>query len=214
MKSKDPAFLFYTDNFQSGTQFFTDEQVGKYIRLLCAQHLHGHLSEKQVLLICKSQDKDTDEILTKFKRDELGLFYNERLENEVNKRKKFTESRAINRLGKLKKEVKKTRKTHDNHVGNENEDGNKNKNGMPEKEKTADIPELPEFMNHARALCDKAQLNFDELSFSIESKYQTWVADGWKDGNGNKIKVWKTKLSNTLPHLKPIRKPKDTSTWS
>ena len=43
---KDPAFLFYTNDFDRGCQFFTDEQVGKYIRLLMAQHQHGHLSEK------------------------------------------------------------------------------------------------------------------------------------------------------------------------
>lgn len=125
--AKDPAFLFYSDNFQSGTQFFTHAQVGMYIRLLCAQHLHGHLSEKQVLLICGTSDQDTAEILAKFKKDSDGKYYNERLENEIIKRRLFSESRAKNRLGKTKKDSKKKSKTSVKHLGNGNEDGNEEK---------------------------------------------------------------------------------------
>ncbi len=47
--AKDPAFLFYTGDFSTGTQFFTDEQVGKYVRLLMAQHQIGHLEEKHMI---------------------------------------------------------------------------------------------------------------------------------------------------------------------
>jgi len=51
---KDPAFLFYSSDFTIGTQFMTDEQVGKYIRLLCAQHQTGHLDEEHMtgLMLC------------------------------------------------------------------------------------------------------------------------------------------------------------------
>jgi len=97
--AKDPAFLFYTGDFATGTQFFSDSQVGIYIRLLMAQHQHGRLSEKQVLIISKTIDK---EIMIKFKKDEYGFFFNERLENEVTKRKAFSESRSDNRKGKTK----------------------------------------------------------------------------------------------------------------
>ena len=92
--AKDPAFLFYTGDFSTGTQFFTDEQVGKYIRLMMAQHQHGHLSEKQMIFICKERD---DMIFEKFKVDSEGKYYQERLENECNKRKAFSESRRNNR---------------------------------------------------------------------------------------------------------------------
>ena len=118
--SKDPAFLFYSDNFQSGTQFLSDEQIGKYIRLLCAQHLHGHLEEKHMLFICKSYDKD---IWDKFDKDDVGKFYNVRLEKEILKRKAYSESRSNNRKDKIKK-VKKTSKTYVKHMENENEDVN------------------------------------------------------------------------------------------
>ena len=47
-KNKDPAFLFYSSDFLTGTMFFTDEQVGKYIRLLCAQHQKGQIGRAHV----------------------------------------------------------------------------------------------------------------------------------------------------------------------
>ena len=42
-KNKDPAILFYPEVFIMGTIFMSDEEVGKYIRLLCYQHQHGGL---------------------------------------------------------------------------------------------------------------------------------------------------------------------------
>jgi hypothetical protein len=125
--AKDPAFLFYSNDFAIGTQFFTDEQVGQYLRLLLAQHQHGRLSEKQVNFICKSYDND---IMSKFKKDDNNLYYNERLEGEILKRKLYSESRSNNKKGKNKdiespilKEKKK--KSYDNHMENENEIENK-----------------------------------------------------------------------------------------
>jgi uncharacterized protein YdaU (DUF1376 family) len=115
---KDPAFLFYSDNFLSGTMFLTDEQIGKYIRLLCAQHQTGHLHEKDMIFICKTKD---DDIWSKFVKDEKGLWYNERLEIEINKRKAYSESRSNNKKGKIKK-TKKSRKSYDSHMGNGIED--------------------------------------------------------------------------------------------
>jgi uncharacterized protein YdaU (DUF1376 family) len=120
--AKDPAFLFYSDNFMSGTMFMDNEQVGKYIRLLCAQHLTGHLHEKDMLIICKTKD---EQIFDKFVRDENGKYFNPRLELEINKRKAFSDSRSKNRLGKVetsKKHIKKKSKTSVQHL----EDGNGN----------------------------------------------------------------------------------------
>lgn len=118
--AKDPAFLFYTGDFLSGTMFFTNEQVGIYLRLLMAQHQHGRLSEKQVKIICNSFDS---EVMEKFTKDEHGNYFNERLEIEISKRKSFSESRSNNRKGKTKqpnKDIKKKSKTYVNHMENEN----------------------------------------------------------------------------------------------
>ena len=94
---KDPAFLFYSSDFLSGTLLMTDEQIGQYIKLLCLQHQKGHLKEKDMLNICKTYDED---IFSKFLKDEEGNYYNERLENETNKRKAYSESRRNNRRKK------------------------------------------------------------------------------------------------------------------
>jgi hypothetical protein len=107
--SKDPAFLFYSQDFYTGTVFFTDEQVGKYIRLLCLQHQTGHLEEKHMLNICKTYDVD---IFSKFARDSEGKYYNERLDIEINRRVKYCESRRKNKLSE---------KTYDEHMETETE---------------------------------------------------------------------------------------------
>jgi hypothetical protein len=90
--SKDPAVLFYTSDFLSGTFTMDNEQVGKYIRLLCLQHQKGKLTEKDMLSICKAYD---NEIWDKFKVED-GLYYNDRMYNETIRRQKFSESRRNN----------------------------------------------------------------------------------------------------------------------
>jgi len=122
--AKDPAFLFYSSDFITGVAFMSDEQVGKYIRLLCMQHLHGHLSEKHMMHICKTYDAD---IFAKFKKDDDGLYYNQRVEDEINKRKNFTDSRKANRISK-KTIISSTYEKHMSpHMENENENENENK---------------------------------------------------------------------------------------
>jgi len=121
--SKDPAFLFYSSDFLTGTLFMTNEQVGKYIKLLCMQHQQGHLLEEDMLNICKTYDK---KIFEKFAKDNNGKFYNKRLEEESIKRKQYSESRRSNRMGK--KDMSNISTTYEEHMENENEDINKDIN--------------------------------------------------------------------------------------
>lgn len=118
--AKDPAVLFYTSDFLSGTFTMTDEQVGKYIRLLCLQHQKGKLTEKDMLSICKAYDVD---IWDKFKI-ENGVFLNERMYNETIRRQKFSESRR-NNAKSTKKES--TSKAYAQHMETETETINENK---------------------------------------------------------------------------------------
>jgi uncharacterized protein YdaU (DUF1376 family) len=118
--AKDPAFLFYPGDFTTGTQFFTDEQVGKYIRLLMAQHQLGHLKESHMIMICKSYDND---IFSKFTKDSDGNYFNQRLEDEIIKRKKYSLSRSKNRSGE-----KIISNSYVNHMENKNKDININTN--------------------------------------------------------------------------------------
>ena len=124
---KDPAFLFYSSDFLSGTMLMTDEEVGQYIKLLCLQHQKGHLKEKDMLNICKSYNED---IFSKFKKDEEGNYYNERLEYEANKRKAYSESRRNNRKKKetYKEDMKNICNSYEEHMENENVIVNENIN--------------------------------------------------------------------------------------
>ena len=131
--AKNPAVNFYTSDFLTGTAFMSNEQVGAYIRLLSYQHQYGRLTEEQVLTITKDE-----QVLSKFKRDKKGNFYNERMEFEIEKKKKYSESRSKNRLNSTKKEESKIKtydkdmknicKTYEKHMENENENININKN--------------------------------------------------------------------------------------
>lgn len=92
--AKDPAFLFYSNDFLSGTFTMSNEQVGKYIRLLCLQHQKNFLSENDMMKICGTYDED---IFCKFIKSDEG-YYNERLKEESEKRKLYSESRRKNKL--------------------------------------------------------------------------------------------------------------------
>ncbi len=127
---KDPAFLFYSSDFLSGTMLMSDEEIGQYIKLLCLQHQKGHLKEKDMLSVCKTYNED---IFSKFIKDEDGNYYNERLEYEINKRKAYSESRRNNRRKKEEKEtyeedMKNICNSYEEHMENENANINENIN--------------------------------------------------------------------------------------
>ncbi len=81
--AKDPAFLFYSSDFLTGVSDLTMEERGQYITLLCLQHQKGHLTQKMITIATANATAD---VMAKFKKDEDGLFYNERLEVEAEKR--------------------------------------------------------------------------------------------------------------------------------
>jgi len=90
---RDPAVLFYTQDFLTGCADLTFEERGQYITMLCLQHQKGHLSDKTIRLTLGSVSVD---VMDKFLRDEEGNFYNERMEEEIQKRMQFIESRRDN----------------------------------------------------------------------------------------------------------------------
>lgn len=121
---KDPAVLFYTQDFLTGTMLMDNEQKGKYITLLCLQHQNGRLSEKDMLKICGEFDED---IWSKFQKQD-GYYYNKRMLTESEKRANFCKSRRNN----LHKEQHMEQHM-DEHMENENE--NENINEIEEEKK-------------------------------------------------------------------------------
>jgi uncharacterized protein YdaU (DUF1376 family) len=69
---KDPAILFYYQDFLVGTSFLTNEEVGAYIRVLCHMADKGSISKEHILKICSTHDI-YNAIIEKFQIDEDGL---------------------------------------------------------------------------------------------------------------------------------------------
>lgn len=99
--AKDPAFLFYPGDWLGGTMTFSRLHKGAYIDLLMCQFNGGRMSLQDVKTVLGESDFNEfweSKLKKKFKVDEQGFFYNEKLENETEKRKNFTESRRKSRL--------------------------------------------------------------------------------------------------------------------
>jgi hypothetical protein len=146
--AKDPAFLFYSGDFLVGTALFTEAETGQYIKLLCFMHQGGHISKEDMFNICPNI---SFKVLAKFKMDSNGLYYNERLDIEVEKRKNYSESRRSNRL------KKKTSNTSETYVqsyvehmenGNENRIGNINDQKGVQGETKPTLKVYQEWINH------------------------------------------------------------------
>lgn len=181
MSNKDPAFLFYSSDFLTGTMLMTDEQVGRYIRLMCLQHQAGHLSEKDMLQICKEKD---DKIFSKFSVDKQGFYYNKRLDEEVSRRKEYSKSRKINgsKGGRPKKpyanHMESTCEAYENHTETENETENDTKNDLKKTTKKDTYSELENF----------------SFSESVLEAIKDWIAYKEERKDGYKPTGFKTLL--------------------
>ena len=132
--AKDPAFLFYSSDFLTGVMFLDMKERGEYITLLCVQHQKGFISKNEMETITKSEN-----VKAKFIFSENG-FYNNRLLEESEKRKKYSASRAENRRKKenlsnpKEKDMLIISKSYDEHMENENENENRDLNFKNNKE--------------------------------------------------------------------------------
>jgi hypothetical protein len=192
--SKDPAFLFYSSDFLTGTMFMDNEQVGKFIRLICAQHQKGRLTEKDMLKICGTHDED---IFEKFAVDGAGLYYNERLEQEVEKRKAYSESRRNNR--KKKEDMIDTSLSYVQHMENENENENIIDNVVIDKP----IEEKPK--RFVKPTIEQLEAYMEERGMNnIANRfYDHYEANGWKIGK-NSMKDWRASVRTWEPNHKKI----------
>jgi len=165
--AKDPAFLFYSQDFLVGTMTMSFEDKGKYITILSYMHQKGRMDHKSICLLVGSL---SDELLSKFQIDEDQKYYNTRLEDESYKRSKFIESRIEN--GK-KGGRKKT-----------------NDDKAYAKANAKATNKLPENEN-------EVILFFKENGYSKQSAinaYKYYCESNWEDSRGNKVKNWKQKM--------------------
>lgn len=168
---KDPAFLFYPSDFLTGCTNLTMDERGQYISLLCIQHQTGHLSEKTIRLSVGNVSVD---VLSKFQQDENGLYYNERLESEIEKRSQFVDSRRVNGskggrpskplgLPSAKPSGKATKK-------------------LPINRNEIEIKDIIEYF---------LANGYNEIG--AKKFFDYYSASNWIDSNGKEVKSWKQK---------------------
>lgn len=196
--SKDPAVLFYTSDFLTGTILMNYEQKGKYITLLCIQHQHGIIDKNSFDLIVGNDIM----IKSKFLENTNG-FYNQRMLEEANKRKSYCESRSLNKLGK--KHNKKICESYDKHMENENEDVNRdvivdevvNAKEVNTKKCVFKKPNKTEIIDY---------INEKQLKVDSETFFDHYESNGWKVGKVP-MKDWKATLRNWDRKTKEVKKP-------
>lgn len=97
--SKDPAFLFYSNDFYSGTRTMLPEERACYIDLLIYQHQIGTIpfDLKRVLMYCSgiSEAMLIATLEAKFIKRDDG-WHNEKLAQVIEERKTFTSKQSIN----------------------------------------------------------------------------------------------------------------------
>lgn len=189
--AKDPATLWYWNDWHGGTVTFSRHLKGCYMDLLYAQFNVGRLSLEEIKTVLGNDFASWGALSKKFVQDEHGLFYNERAENEKLKRKKFSESRRKNLSG-------------DDHMGthmeNENEDIIIKRKGVfleslqPFKEKYSDamITAFYEYWTERKPNGKKLRYEFEKV-FEISKRLATWFRKDEEsrkfDGKGKTIQM-------------------------
>lgn len=178
--SKDPAFLFYPNDFTTGTQFFSDQQVGIYVRILCAQHQHGHLNKSKMRKLCDGiTDADAkSEILAKFSIDSNGHYFNQRLDGEVLKRKEHSTKQRQNAMMRWHKTGKDLAMPLEDEDEDENVIESKNRKS---KFKAPTVAEVAAYMS---------KINYPEDHATASATFvDYYTSNGWKVGK-NPMKDW------------------------
>jgi len=187
--AKDPAFLFYSSDFLTGTMFMTNEQVGLYIRLLCAQHQHGGRIDTNVLRTQCESITNGSLVYSKFEHDDTGSF-SVRLDEEMKKRKEkgIKARESVNKrwnkdLYDSNTNVLRSEDENENVIKDKKEDKKESTRENQFKKPTQE--EISIYLSEKYPTANKNAIN----TFS-EKFYNHYDNNGWKVGK-NKMKSWK-----------------------
>lgn len=178
--AKDPAFLFYPNDYIGGTMGMTFEEKGAYMELLMTQFNRGHMTSQVIeQVLGHTFGRLWVTIKDKFIIDGQGLYYNERLDMEKSKRKNFTESRRNNVLGKNQHTKTDGHKPSDmtKHIGGhmtshmENENINENKEIIKKDENEKSSNKKSDFMEKLLPEHDDGSFSVSELLIFLSVPY-------------------------------------------
>jgi len=98
--AKDPAVLWYWNDWNGGTMTFTRHLKGCYMDLLSAQFNSGPLSLEQIKTVLGTDQASWTVLSKKFKREVnsegIEVFFNERMETEKKKRSEHSKKQRDN----------------------------------------------------------------------------------------------------------------------
>ena len=131
-----------------------------------------------------------------------GEFFSIRLNQHLEIRKHLSEHGKIGATARWSKKQDSLPNGHPNShpIGHPNAKESKESKERKVKKESKPIPDMDVFLDYCKSIDGFA---YNSYEFSLKAKYKQWVDNGWKDGHGNKISNWKTKVLNTIPFLKP-----------
>jgi len=186
-------------------KFFSDQWLGKKITLesyeiqgifinVCAIYWANDCDIKIATLQKRYGEAIISLIAEGFIKDKNGIAKISFLDSQWQERHKIHKENSNN--GKAGAEARWAKHREANGEAN----GEAIKKGIAirkdKKRKDNIIPVFEEFLSYA--LQNKPNVNQIDLKF----KYDSWIANDWKNGNDKKINNWKSALLNTLPYIK------------
>lgn len=101
-KAKDPALKIYTAQFLADTQFWSQEEKGIYITLICVHHQNGYIPKEimyQVMGGITEPEKEFPLMMRHFGKGDNGHYVHYQTGIEMERRKKYSQEQS--RRGKI-----------------------------------------------------------------------------------------------------------------
>ena len=182
MAANKKSFVLYTDQ-RSYFDKLNDQEAGQLIK-----HIFSYVNDENPNAVDRIIDLSFEPIKLQLKRDLVkyeSISNRNKSNGKLGGRPKQEEPKKPTGLSGNPNKPKKADTDTDTDTDNDTDtDINKK------------IPTFIEFRDYA--LQNKPLANIKDLKL----KYDSWVANGWKDGHDKKIVNWKSKILNTLPFIK------------
>jgi hypothetical protein len=189
-KMKDPAVNWYFGNYYNSTRLMTQAERGAYMDVLAYLFEHGHLEHAQVVQACEGHIYPR--VFAKLTIDKDGLYFNQRLEFEIEKRRKNYETKFNNLGGYIKNPPLKGKGKKAETAENEEKPPPEPLSTQGESKNTKAPREpavkfKPPSVEEVTAYCNERKNGIDPISFL--NHYETV---GWRYGNGTgkPVKSW------------------------